>query len=322
MIKITIGAPDAGSRLDRVLRKRLSLMSLSSIFSLIRKGGVRVGGKRVKQDYRVNEGDELEIHADESEIASPSGPDTNLKGIVSTSFFKKNFIIIHEDRDLLACNKPSGLVVHPGTGHLKHDTLIDLATGYLLEQGSLAEGEEPALVHRLDRDTSGVILIAKTKQSARQLNEIFRDRTIEKRYIAITHNRPPKYEGEIVLNMSRAHEYDNGTKMMVEDDGQLTKSRYRILESHGNCSRLEVFLETGKTHQIRVHLSHEGAPIVGDVRYGNEDLDKALFGKFRAKNRLYLHAERISFIHPITNKKIVLTAPTPAEFDGLMSLVG
>jgi 23S rRNA pseudouridine955/2504/2580 synthase len=83
-----------------------------------------------------------------------------------------------------------------------------------------------------------------------------------------------------------------------------------------------VFLETGKTHQIRVHLSHEGAPIVGDVRYGNEDLDKSLFGKFRAKNRLYLHAERISFIHPVKNKKIVLTAPVPAEFDGLMGLVG
>jgi RluA family pseudouridine synthase len=322
MIKITIGAPDAGSRLDRVLRKRLSLMSLSSIFSLIRKGGVRVGGKKVKQDYRVSEGDELEIQVDESEAAAPSGPDTNLRGIVSTSFFKKNFVIIHEDRDLLACNKPSGLVVHPGTGHLKHDTLIDLAAGYLLEQGTLAEGEEPALVHRLDRDTSGVILIAKTKQSARQLNEIFRDRTIEKRYIAITHNRPPKYEGEIVLTMSRAHEYENGTKMRVEDDGQLTKSRYRVLESHGDCSRLEVFLETGKTHQIRVHLSHEGAPIVGDVRYGNESLDKALFGKFRAKNRLYLHAERISFIHPVKNKKIVLTAPVPAEFDGLMGLVG
>lgn len=322
MIKITIGTPDAGSRLDRVLRKRLSLMSLSSIFSLIRKGGVRVGGKRVKQDYRVNEGDELEIHADESEVASPSGPDTNLKGIVSTSFFKKNFVIIHEDRDLLACNKPSGLVVHPGTGHLKHDTLIDLATGYLLEQGSLAEGEEPALVHRLDRDTSGIILIAKTKQSARQLNEIFRDRTIEKRYIAITHNRPPAYEGEIVLTMSRAHEYENGTKMRVEDDGQLTKSRYRVLESHGNCSRLEVFLETGKTHQIRVHLSHEGAPIVGDVRYGNEELDKQFFEKFRAKNRLYLHAERISFVHPVKNKKIVLTAPVPAEFDGLMGMIG
>jgi RluA family pseudouridine synthase len=322
MIKITIGPPDAGSRLDRVLRKRLPLMSLSSIFSLIRKGGVRVGGKKVKQDYRVVEDDQIDIHADEAEVAAPTGPDKSLRAIVATTFFKKNFIIIYEDEHILACNKPSGLVVHPGTGHLKHDTLIDLATGYLLEQGTLSEGEEPALVHRLDRDTSGVILIAKTKQVIRQLNEIFRSRVIEKRYIAITHNSPPHHEGEIVLTMSRAHEYENGTKMRVEDDGQLTKSRYRVLEKHGNCSRLEVFLETGKTHQIRVHLSHEGAPIVGDVRYGNEEFDKTLFNRTHAKNRLYLHAERISFTHPVKNKKVVLVAPVPGEFDALMSAVG
>ncbi|MBN1600152.1 MAG: RluA family pseudouridine synthase [Chitinispirillaceae bacterium] len=319
MIQITIGPPDAGSRLDRVLRRRLPLMSLSSIFSLIRKGGVRVGGRKTKQDYRVVEGDQIDIHADEAEVMSPAGPDKSLRAIVATTFFKKNFIVIYEDQHILACNKPSGLVVHPGTGHLKHDTLIDLATGYLIEQGALSEGEEPALVHRLDRDTSGVILIAKTKQIIRQLNEIFRSRLIEKRYIAITHNSPPAFEGEIVLSMSRAHEYDNGTKMRVGEDGQLTKSRYRILERHGNCSRLEVFLETGKTHQIRVHLSHIGAPIIGDSRYGNEDLDNTLFKRTSAKCRLYLHAERISFIHPAKNKKIVLTAPVPREFDQMMS---
>lgn len=315
MIQIQTGPEEAGGRLDRLLRKRLSLMSLSEIYSLVRKGRVRINGKKVKQDYRIVENDIVSIEVDESEITLPEGLDSSLKSIVKTSHFKKNFNIIYEDEDLLACNKPSGLVVHPGTGHLKRDTLIDLATGYLIDQGLLKDGEEPALVHRLDRDTSGVILIAKRKHVLRQIHEIFRSRDIVKHYVSICHNRPPEYEGEIVLGLSRNHE-ETGMKMVVKEDGDYSKTIYKIIEYNNGLSKLDLFLETGKTHQIRVHMAHVGAPVVGDERYGNQELDNKLL--MTHKKRLYLHAYRLSFVHPVKRKKLTLEAPVPQEFKELL----
>lgn len=315
MIQIQTGPEEAGGRLDRLLRKRLSLMSLSEIYSLVRKGGVRINGKKVKQDYRIVQNDCITIEVDESEMTLPEGLDTSLKSIVKTSHFKKNFNIIYEDADLLACNKPSGLVVHPGTGHLKRDTLIDLATGYLIDQGLLKDGEEPALVHRLDRDTSGVILIAKRKLVLRQIHEIFRSRDIVKHYISICHNRLPEYEGEIVLGLSRNHE-ETGMKMVVDEDGDYSKTIYKIIEHNNGLSKLDLFLETGKTHQIRVHMAHVGAPVVGDERYGNQELDNKLL--VTHKKRLYLHAFRLSFMHPVKRKKLTLEAPVPQEFKELL----
>lgn len=317
MATIKIGPEEAGSRIDRILRKRLSLMKLSEIYSLLRKGAVRIGGQKVKkQDHRVSDGDVLEIDVNESEIITPKGPDSSLAKIIDTEFYKRNFRIIYEDPDLLACDKPSGLVVHPGTGHLKRDTLIELACGYLISKGKLKEGEEPALVHRLDRDTSGVILIAKSKRIVRQINDLFRSRDVVKQYCAICHSRPPEFEGEIVVGLERTHEDESGTKMQVSENGVLTKTRYRILEFNGTLSKLELFLDTGKTHQIRVHLSHVKAPIVGDVRYGDPELDKKVLE--RKRHRLYLHAKRISFVHPMSGKKITITADEPVEFRGLL----
>ncbi len=316
MVKIQIGPEESGSRLDRFLRKRFALLTLSEVYAIIRKGKVRIAGKKAKQDQRLALNDLLEIDIDPSEEVKPSGPDNSLRSIVKTEFFRRNFIIIYEDDDLLACNKPSGLVVHPGTGHLHRDTLIELATGYLLNEGNLKENEVPALVHRLDRDTSGVILIAKNKRIVRKLNDIFRSRDITKQYIAICHNRPPQFEGEIVVGMARTFQ-ETGTKMKVDEGGQVTKSRYRILEYNNQLSKLEVFLETGKTHQIRVHMSHIGAPIVGDDRYGDPELDKSVLNKIR--RRLFLHAFRIVFPHPTKNKKITIEAPVPEEFKKLMN---
>lgn len=316
MVTIQIGTEEAGSRLDRFLRKRFALLTLSEIYALIRKGKVKVGGKKAKQDQRLLLGDQLQIDVDPSEEVKPSGPDISLRSIVKTEFFRRNFNIIYEDEEILACAKPSGLVVHPGTGHLHRDTLIELATGYLLEQGCLKEGEEPALVHRLDRDTSGVILIAKSKSVVRKLHDTFRSRDITKQYIAICHNRPPQYEGEIVVGMARTFQ-QNGTKMKVDESGQMTRSRYRMLEFNNKLSKLEIFLETGKTHQIRVHLNHIGAPIVGDERYGNAELDKAVLKN--GHRRLYLHAFRIVFPHPHKHKKITIDAPLPPEFNKIMN---
>lgn len=317
MISIQAGENEIGCRLDRVLRKKLPLLSLSRIYSLMRKGGVRVSGRKVKLDYRIQEGDLLEIDADPSELAATKQelktPD--LARLAKTEFFKQRFHVLYEDSDLLACNKPAGLVVHPGTGHLQNDTLIDLATAYLLSGKKIKSPEDISLVHRLDRDTSGVILIAKNKPAVRRLQESFRERELVKEYVALCHGRPPKDKGEIFLRLARGRDRNGETTMRVDQTGVPSRSTYRVDAFYNGMSRVEVQLITGKTHQIRIHLAHTGAPIIGDERYGNAELDKALFTRDpRIARRLYLHALRIEVPHPKNGKIQIIKAPMPEEF--------
>ena len=326
MIELLAGENEAGCRLDRIVRKRLPLIALSGIYSLIRKGGVRVSGRKVRQDYRLQQGDLIEIDADVAELAVPDHHERqDLSALVRTEFFKRNFAVLYEDRDLLACNKPAGLVVHPGTGHLRHDTLIDLATAYLLAAGTIKESDDIALVHRLDRDTSGVILIAKNKPAVRRLHEAFRTRSMVKQYIAICHHRPPRTEGEVAVRLVRERDERGETTMRVREQtafgpmGMPTLSVYRLDAYNNDLSKVEVLLETGKTHQIRVHLAHIGAPVVGDIRYGNAELDKALFaGRSRVVRRLYLHALKLEVPDYSGGRAISIKAPLPPEFTSIM----
>ncbi len=317
MISIVAHEKEAGSRLDRILRKRLPLLSLSGIYSMIRLGRVRVTGhRRVSQDYRLVVGDTIDIDADPSELACPVArrPDLDSR-LVKTDFFRRHFSILHEDEDLLVCNKPAGLVVHPGSGHLYHDTLVDLAAAYLFSGGKIKDADDVALVHRLDRDTSGAILVAKNKPALRRLHELFRRRSLTKQYIAICHGRPPRNEGEIELHLQRGRDARGETIMRVESGGSLSRSRYRIDAFSGDRSRIEVFLETGKTHQIRIHLAHLGTPILGDGRYGDAARDNAFFtARPGLAVRLYLHAWKLSFLHPSSARMLTVTAPLPHDF--------
>jgi RluA family pseudouridine synthase len=316
MQHVTVGAEEQGCRIDRIVRKRCALLSLSAIYTLFRKGKIRVDGKKIKQNYRLQEGEQLQIDVNEAEMVVPQTPDNGLVQLTKTSFFKKNLFIIYEDEYLLACNKPSGLVVHPGTGHTRHDTLIDCATAYLLEKKAIPSGDEIALVHRLDRDTSGVILIAKNKRTVRKLHEAFQNHTVNKEYRALCHHRPPEYEGTIAVSLSRTHNQNSGMKMRVASKGQEAKSSYRILEFRNERSSIAITLETGKTHQIRVQMAHVNAPIIGDVRYGDPVRDARVLKN--ALSRLYLHAHKLSLKHPYTGKSLTLIAPIPKEFLQLM----
>ncbi|MBN2188428.1 MAG: RluA family pseudouridine synthase [Chitinispirillaceae bacterium] len=323
MICIQAGTSETGCRLDRIVRKRLPLMSLSGVYALIRKGGVRVSGRRVGQDYRLQEGDRIEINADASELAAPDRePHGNLARLVNTFFFKRNFRILHEDRDFLACNKPAGLVVHPGTGHLRHDTLIDLAAAYLLSGGKIRERGEIAPAHRLDRDTSGVILIAKNKPALRRVHEAIRNGAVVKLYAAVCHRRPPDNEGEIAVKLIRGRDGRGETTMRVGGRGEggvFSRSVYRVSACERGLSRIEVLLDTGRTHQIRIHCAHVGAPVVGDTRYGDPLLDKELFSRRPgAPQRLYLHAQKLEVPAPGGGKRLSIHAPLPEEFIGIM----
>jgi len=324
MIYIQAGSSEAGCRLDRIVRKRLPLMSLSGVYALIRKGGVRVAGKgKVGRNYRLGEGDRIEIDADASELAVPDQNELqSLARLVNTVFFKRNFRVLHEDRDILACNKPAGLVVHPGTGHLRHDTLIDLAAAYLLAGRKIRGCDEIAPAHRLDRDTSGVILIAKNKPALRRINEAIRTGAIVKQYAAVCHHRPPEDDGEVAVRLVRGRDGQGETIMRVEErgaGGMFSRSVYRLCAYYNDLSKVEVFLDTGRTHQIRIHLAHIGAPVVGDTRYGDPVLDKALFSRLPgATRRLYLHAQKLELPGMGGGHALKLSAPLPEEFNRIM----
>jgi len=318
MITITASPSENGSRLDRFLRKRLPLLGLSQVYGLIRKGAVRIDDKKVKQDHRIKEGVLITIDVDESEFEAEAKPQNAMAKLVKTDFFKRNFKVLFEDSSILACDKPAGLVVHPGSGHSGHDNLIDLATAYILSKDE--SGGTPVLMHRLDRDTSGVILLAKNKGVVRVLHDDMRAGKFTKQYITVCHNRPPEFEDTVTFGLKRTDRRGSGMKMRVDDDGGESSTTYKIIEYQNNLSRLEVLLHTGKTHQIRVHMSHLGAPVLGDERYGDKALDDKLFNsKKNISQRLYLHAHKLSFPHPLTKKSVTVTAPVPKEF---ISIIG
>lgn len=316
--EIIISAEEEGCRIDRVVRKRLALMPLSSIYRLFRKGNILIGDKKAKQDDRLEAGDILRIGVAAAELTVPKSPDTTLAHLTATSFFRKNFSILYEDTHLLACNKPAGLVVHPGSGHTRHDSLIELATAYIAGNNRGAPGNEISLVHRLDRDTSGVILIAKNKRTLRLLHEQFRQHSLTKEYRAICHHRPPENEGTLRSRLTRNDERSSGMKMRVHAGGREAISSYSVDSYNGTISAVTIFLETGKTHQIRVQMAEVGAPIVGDVRYGNTKADRRVFGGGTSP-RLFLHALRLRVRHPHTGKPLTIKTPLPEPFTRLLT---
>jgi RluA family pseudouridine synthase len=179
---------------------------------------------------------------------------------------------------------------------------------------------EPLLVHRLDRDTSGVILVAKNRRTLRMLHETMRSGGMEKTYIACCHGRPGSAEGVIDAGLSRDYESRDGTKVRVDKGGQRAISRYKLEDERHGISRVKINIDTGRTHQIRVHMSHISCPLVGDARYGNESLDKKLFdGAAADLKRLYLHAFRLRFYHPDAGREVIIEAPLPAQFGALWS---
>ncbi len=319
MITVRIGGDEAGCRLDRWLRRHLAHKSLSEIYLLIRKAGVKVNGRRSKESYRLCEGDTLHIAAAPAELHDGRGGKGAPAAVAESPFFERNFRLLYEDENLLVCDKPSNLVVHSGTGHLEHDSLIDLATGYLAREGGRA-ADRPFLVHRLDRDTSGVILIAKNRKTLGVLHEALRGAAMRKTYVALCHGIPARGAGEVDVNLVRDYDRRDGTTVRVARQGQRSRSRYRVTGRRGGISRVEVELFTGRTHQIRVHMAHLGCPVVGDVRYGDRARDERLFARRDSHlKKLYLHACRIGFYYPALNREVVFEAALPQHFAQLWS---
>ncbi len=297
---IIIDKNEQNSRLDRVLCRLLGQEKRSLILRLIRKGNVRVNGKRAKPDFRVSQGDSIFLPASlRSENAAQQQP--------SSTPVIKNLITLYEDEDLLVIDKAAGIVVHGGSGH--DSGLVER----LKEQLNLPELR---LAHRLDRDTSGCLLLAKNLHTLRQLAESFRNRDAHKTYLAWVSGHPFPYAGRMQSRLLKGIT-QSGERMVVDSElGQeaITDLQTVLLREHQNWKYSLVSLQphSGRTHQLRVQLQQEGHAILGDPKYADKE-ELKLYRAIKGKG-LALHAWRLRFKHPGTGKILECRAPWPERW--------
>ncbi|SPE39217.1 Uncharacterized RNA pseudouridine synthase YlyB [Candidatus Sulfopaludibacter sp. SbA3] len=287
---------DAGKRLDVLLHERFAEFSRSRIQEWIRAGRVQVNGGTARAAYLVRAGDA--IHA---EPADPPALHAVAEDIPLT--------ILYEDDDLVAIDKPAGMVVHAGAG-VHSGTLVNALLHRFQALSGVGGALRPGIVHGLDRFTSGVLLVAKNDAAHQRLAAQFSHRQVEKVYLAMVHGEVKQEQGRIERPIAR--DPVHRTRMTARlDEGRAAWSEYRVLRRFPQFTLLEVRIGTGRTHQIRVHLSSIGHPVVGDTLYG---APARIEGR-PPLGRYFLHAHRIRFQHPSTGAEIVLTSPLPADLE-------
>jgi 23S rRNA pseudouridine1911/1915/1917 synthase len=311
-VTLEVPAGEGGSRLDRFLTSHVAGASRSALRRLILDGRVSVDGRpAAKPGLSLDAGQRIEVELPEP---PPSGPRAEPIPLV----------VVHEDEHLIVIDKPAGMVVHPGHGR-RDGTLVAALLGRGTPLASTGAPDRPGIVHRLDEGTSGLIVVAKTDAAHRGLAAAFSRRDVEKVYLALVwgHPDPPAGVVERPIGRSRA----NRTKMSVTSPrGRPACTRYRVLERLEGSSLLEARPETGRTHQIRVHLLSIGHAIVGDERYGGRawrgvsDPQRRL--AIRSLRRLALHATRLAFDHPVSGARLVLEAPLPDDLLALRRALG
>jgi 23S rRNA pseudouridine1911/1915/1917 synthase len=305
-ITFAIGPDNAGTRLDAYLASRIEGWSRARLQRLIESEDVLVNGKSSKPSYKLREQDEIEV-----ELTAPP----------ATVFTPENIPIeiVYEDETLVVVNKPAGLVVHPAAG-TPSGTLANALAYHFQQLPDGGSGVRPGIVHRLDRDTSGLLVVAKTEAALENLSDQFRDRTVFKSYIALVHGRMVANSGKIEQSLAR--DPSNRTRMAVVRAGRGALTLYRVKHSYDRFTLLDVELKTGRTHQIRVHLAWLKHPVVGDETYGggrdNTVQDPQLRARIRNLKRHFLHAERLGFTHPATHEFVKFESPLPDDLSGFL----
>ena len=301
-MKIRATAADSGRRVDQWIEGRLNGLSRTRIQSLIRNGHITVNRRVVKAHARVREGLEAEIELPAPEPASVEAENIPLD-------------ILYEDADILVLNKPAGLVVHPAAGH-RAGTLVNALLFHCHDLAGIGGELRPGLVHRLDKDTSGALVVAKNDLAMAGLVGQFKEGRVRKEYVALVHGTPKPPEGRIETLIGRSPR-DRKKMSARPNSGRRAVTHYRVDAVYGDICRVRVRIETGRTHQIRVHMAHLGHPVVGDTQYGRRktDLPAGLVA------RQMLHAERLGLTHPRTGREMLFVAPLPPDMRAVLELL-
>lgn len=306
--RVTVEAHYAGQRIDNFLLRELGAthgeLHRSLIYRILRTGEVRVNSQRAKPTTRLATGDEIRIPPLKLQNASVQSP-----AVISPNWRARAVdMIVYEDEALLAVNKPAGLAVHGGS-HIPFG-LIEL----MREHTGL--GEKLELAHRIDRDTSGLLILAKTRAALHSLQSQFRpEGHAEKQYLAIVHGHWPDQLKRVDAPLEKWQGEGESHRVQVNQRGKEAVTHFAVLAANKNATLLRAQLETGRTHQIRVHTAHENHPIIGDEKYGQREWDKRLFPSTgpsaRRRPPLLLHAYRLCLTHPMSEQPLHVTAPIP-----------
>lgn len=299
VIQIEVDRP--ASRLDQLLVQKLPHLSRSKLQNLIRQGQVLLSGQTARPSASVQPGDLITLILPAAPPAAPQAETIWLD-------------IMFEDEDIIVLNKPAGLVVHPAQGH-RRGTLVNALLGRYpdlaaLSQADIGSASRPGIVHRLDRDTSGLMIVARTPAALQHLRRQFKARTVDKLYLALVFGRPQAPEGIIDVPLGRDPHHRQ--KFAPRPDGKPARTHYRTIEDFGQYSLLEIKLETGRTHQIRVHLAWLKCPVVGDTVYGRPKNALGL-------NRQFLHAWQLRFQHPRHGRPVHFEAPLASDLQTVLN---
>lgn len=292
MEKLIVNLNNSGERLDAFVANQIDSLSRTMVKKLVEEGNIKVNGQSQKVSYKVQENDVIEV-------AIPEAKELDIKA--------ENIPVevVYEDSDIIVVNKPKGLVVHPANGNWD-GTLVNAIMAICKDSLSGIGGEiRPGIVHRLDKDTSGLLIIAKNDDAHLKMSNQIKDREVKKIYYALVRGVVP--ENEATINMPIGRSTKDRKKMAVTKDGKEAITHFKVIKRFNKYTLLEVKIDTGRTHQIRVHLSEIGYPIVGDEVYSNGKNEFGIHGQL-------LHAKSLDFKHPITGKQMHLEAELPEEF--------
>ncbi len=299
---LTIEHSHPGERLDTFLRRQLPATSRGAIQRLIEQGHITVNGQPTKPTHTPRAGEIVQIVWPEAQAAEAQPEDIPLD-------------VLFEDKALLVLNKPAGLVVHPAAGNEEHtlvNALLHHCAGELSGIGGVAR---PGIVHRLDKETSGCLVVAKNDETHVALSNQFAGRTVEKLYLAIVCGVMPRDEGNIHAAIARHPTHRKRMAVWDESVGRAAHTGYRVIERLREATLVEAQLYTGRTHQIRVHFQHHGFPVAGDSTYGPRQTKRlAELTRYEA-SRVLLHSHKLGFTHPGTGKAVNFTAPWPVDFE-------
>ncbi|MBF8982210.1 RluA family pseudouridine synthase [Lutibacter sp. B2] len=300
MEKLLVEEKDEGKRVDAYLSNQLQNESRSYIQKLIEQGNVYINNEQLTiKKYKIKVNDHIEIKIPEPELLKVEAENIPIE-------------IVYEDEDVVVVNKSQGMVVHPAPGHRK-GTLVNALLFHCKNLSSINGVIRPGIVHRIDKDTSGLLMVAKNDQAHRSLAEQLKNHTSNRKYIAIVHGNIKENEGTICAPIGR-NPIDRLKMAVVSKNGKEAITHFKVLERFKNYTYVQLKLETGRTHQIRVHMSYINYPLVGDPLYGVKK------EKFNLKGQM-LHAQTLGFVHPTKEEYVEFNADVPKYFSKLLDIV-